>query len=71
MELGSLVRDKLGDDKKAITIFERVLEMDARQHGRAARGGRPVRQDRRPPAARRSPTRSCWNASPIPTSGAC
>jgi len=29
MELGSLVRDRLGDDKKAITIFERVLEMDA------------------------------------------
>ncbi len=29
MELGGLVRDKLGDDKKAITIFERVLEMDA------------------------------------------
>ena len=29
MELGALVRDKLGDDKKAITIFERVLEMDA------------------------------------------
>src|SRR5262245_33875391 len=29
MELGALTRDKLGDDKKAITIFERVLEMDA------------------------------------------
>jgi tetratricopeptide (TPR) repeat protein len=29
MELGALVRDKLGDDKKAISIFERVLEMDA------------------------------------------
>jgi tetratricopeptide (TPR) repeat protein len=29
MELGALVRDKLGDDKKAITVFERVLEMDA------------------------------------------
>jgi tetratricopeptide (TPR) repeat protein len=29
MELGALVRDKLGDDKKAIAIFERVLEMDA------------------------------------------
>src|SRR4029079_17243456 len=29
MQLGSLVRDKLGDDKKAISIFERVLEMDA------------------------------------------
>jgi tetratricopeptide (TPR) repeat protein len=29
MELGALVRDKLADDKKAITIFERVLEMDA------------------------------------------
>ena len=29
MQLGELVRDKLGDDKKAISIFERVLEMDA------------------------------------------
>jgi len=28
MELGALVRDKLGDDKKAITIYERVLEID-------------------------------------------
>ncbi|HEY7374956.1 MAG TPA: tetratricopeptide repeat protein [Polyangia bacterium] len=29
MELGALVRDKLADDKKAIAIFERVMEMDA------------------------------------------
>ena len=29
MELGALVRDQLGDDKRAIPIFERVLEIDA------------------------------------------
>jgi tetratricopeptide (TPR) repeat protein len=28
MELGALVRDQLGDDKRAIPIFERVLEID-------------------------------------------
>ncbi len=28
MELGALIRDRLGDDRKAIAIYERVLEMD-------------------------------------------
>ena len=28
MELGALIRDRVGDDRKAVSIFERVLEMD-------------------------------------------
>jgi tetratricopeptide (TPR) repeat protein len=29
MELAALIRDRLGDDRKAIAIYERVLELDA------------------------------------------
>ena len=29
MELAALIRDRLGDDRKAIAIYERVLEIDA------------------------------------------
>ena len=28
MELGALIRDRVGDDRKAVSIFERVLEID-------------------------------------------
>ena len=28
MQLGALIRDRVGDDRKAVSIFERVLEMD-------------------------------------------
>ena len=71
MELGELVRDKLGDDKKAITIFERVLEMDADNLEALHAVADLYSQGRRSPAAGLRATRSCWNARPIRTSAGC
>ena len=66
MELAALIRDKLGDDRKAIAIYERVLEIDPDDLAGAAGGRRASTARPGTTSGSPTPTRSCSSGRKIP-----